>query len=83
MFPSTGMLHNLISLCIILVSQQLRVPLNSDEAFFDEVFLQDGGVGWEDDATIAFLGPVAKGADVAGFVNGFQDERGECAMLVL
>ena len=53
-------LNNLIRNWVVVLGQDLRVPLDGNETLLDQVLLEDRRICWEDDAAIALLHPVAE-----------------------
>ena len=71
------MLDYLVCNGVVVVGQDLGVPLDGDEAFLDQVFLEDWSICWQDNAAIALFEPVAERARVTSPIYSLEDEGRE------
>jgi len=53
-------LYDFVRYWVVILGQDLRVPLDGNEALLNQVFLEDGSICRKDDAAIALLHPVAE-----------------------
>ena len=68
------MLHDLVGDRIVVVGEDLGVPLDRNKTLPDQFFLEDGCIDRVDDAARALFNPVAKRAHIASLINSFKHE---------